>query len=611
MNMKNAWKKFAPRTSLLLSSLMLTSLLTPFAAFGAGTLYYNIDGNTDSYFEAENYTSLVGTFRSVSDASRSNGQYMDTPNGSGNSNTNYLTYELDVTNGGTFSIYMLSTGPDGSSDSFWVSVDGGTDNQLVTGSSGAWQWKKSGSTLSLPTGTHTLYVKVREDGAQADKILLSKSGSLSPSGFGGTSLTPLTRGSSDTQAPTAPTSLAASAASSSQINLSWNASSDNVGVTGYDVYRGGTFLKSVTGTSTSDTGLTASTSYSYTVRAKDAAGNVSANSNTASATTQAAPSDTQAPTAPTNLTASAVSSSQINLSWTASTDNVGVTGYDIYRGGTFLKTVTGTSTSDTGLTASTSYSYSVKAKDAAGNASANSNTASATTQASGGGLCTSCTPGANFDLTHWKLTLPDSSATEKSASQLEGGYTDQYFYTDSTDGAMTFWAPVTGGTTSGSSYPRSELREMIDPSDDNVNWTWQGTHTLTATQKVTEVPSTGKVIALQIHAFDGAPPLVKMQYVNGTIDFLVKQSAAGGTDTHYVFNGINLNDQYTAEIKVTNGVLSMKVNGVTQTHDFVAADPNWKNEVFYFKAGAYTQDNAGTSTEGGRVKIYSLNVTHQ
>ena len=84
---------------------------------------------------------------------------------------------------------------------------------------------------------------------------------------------------------------------------------------------------------------------------------------------------------PTNLTATAVSSSQINLSWTASTDNVGVTGYQIYRGGTLLTTVAGTSYSNTGLTPSTSYSYYVRATDAAGNVSGNSNTASATTQA--------------------------------------------------------------------------------------------------------------------------------------------------------------------------------------------------------------------------------------
>ena len=79
---------------------------------------------------------------------------------------------------------------------------------------------------------------------------------------------------------------------SSQINLSWSASTDNVGVTGYQIYRGGTLLTTVTGTSYSNTGLTPSTSYSYYVRATDAAGNFSGNSNTASATTQAAPQAT-------------------------------------------------------------------------------------------------------------------------------------------------------------------------------------------------------------------------------------------------------------------------------------------------------------------------------
>ncbi|WP_174819871.1 fibronectin type III domain-containing protein [Paenibacillus koleovorans] len=95
--------------------------------------------------------------------------------------------------------------------------------------------------------------------------------------------------------------------------------------------------------------------------------------------------DTQSPTAPTGLTANAVSSSQINLAWGASTDNVGVTGYRIYRGGSPIGTTAGTSYSDTGLTASTAYSYTVRAYDAATNESGNSNTANATTLSGGGG----------------------------------------------------------------------------------------------------------------------------------------------------------------------------------------------------------------------------------
>ena len=202
---------------------------------------------------------------------------------------------------------------------------------------------------------------------------------------------------SDTQPPTAPSSLTATSVSVSQINLAWTASTDNVGVTGYRVERCSgagctTFAQIGTPTSTtfSDTGLTASTSYSYRVRATDAAGNLSAYSNIASATTPA--QDTQPPTAPSNLTATSISSNQINLAWTASTDNVGVTGYRVERcsgaGCTAfaqIGTPTSTTFSDTGLTASTSYSYRVRATDAAGNLSAYSNTASATTTATTGG----------------------------------------------------------------------------------------------------------------------------------------------------------------------------------------------------------------------------------
>jgi chitodextrinase len=145
-------------------------------------------------------------------------------------------------------------------------------------------------------------------------------------------------------------------------------------------------ISTSTSTTFSDTGLTVSTSYSYRVRAADSAGNLSGYSNTASATTPAL--DTQPPTAPSSLTATAANSNQINLSWTASTDNVAVTGYRVERCSgagctTFAQIATPTSTtfSDIGLTASTSYSYRVRAADAAGNLSGYSPTATATTTA--------------------------------------------------------------------------------------------------------------------------------------------------------------------------------------------------------------------------------------
>ena len=136
---------------------------------------------------------------------------------------------------------------------------------------------------------------------------------------------------------THPSGLTATAAGATQINLSWTASTDNVGVTGYRVERcqGAACVNFVqvatpTGVSHADSGLTANTTYRYRVRATDVAGLLSGYSTIASATTAAAP-DTQAPTAPSGLTATAAGATQINLSWTASTDNVGVTGYRVER----------------------------------------------------------------------------------------------------------------------------------------------------------------------------------------------------------------------------------------------------------------------------------------
>ena len=341
-----------------------------------------------------------------------------------------------------------------------------------------------------------------------------------------TNFTITTGSPADTTAPSTPT-LSASGTTQTSTNLSWTAATDNVGVTGYDVYRGTTLLTTVTGTTYTATGLTASTSYSFSVKAKDAAGNVSASSNTVTITTLPATTtsyctaqgnntaderigrvqigtinnastgtagyedftnlstnlskgttytititptwtgtvysegygvwidynndndfddagelvwskaastttpvsgsfsipttassgatrmrvamryntipaacgafdygqvedytvnltttaaDTTAPSTPT-LSASGTTQTSTNLSWTAATDNVGVTGYDVYQGATLLTTVTGTTYNVTGLTASTAYSFTVKAKDAAGNLSASSNTVSVTTLA--------------------------------------------------------------------------------------------------------------------------------------------------------------------------------------------------------------------------------------
>lgn len=98
--------------------------------------------------------------------------------------------------------------------------------------------------------------------------------------------------------------------------------------------------------------------------------------------------DTQAPTAPTNLVASGTTNTTTTLNWSASSDNVGVVGYDVFRGTTNLGTVTTTSSNITGLTANTAYTFTVKAKDAAGNISAASNAVNVTTTGGSTGGCT-------------------------------------------------------------------------------------------------------------------------------------------------------------------------------------------------------------------------------
>ncbi|MCL6456534.1 MAG: fibronectin type III domain-containing protein [Gorillibacterium sp.] len=198
----------------------------------------------------------------------------------------------------------------------------------------------------------------------------------------------LVQGGGDTQAPTAPSNLRSTATTTSSITLAWTASTDNVGVTGYNIYRSSSLIGSVSGTTFSytNTGLTANTTYSYTVKAQDAASNLSSDSNSISVKTNpVSGGDTQAPTIPTNLKVSGTTSSSISLSWTASTDNIGVTGYDVYQGSAIAFSVTGTTASVTGLAASTSYTFKVAAKDAAGNTSAASTTVTGTTQAVTGG----------------------------------------------------------------------------------------------------------------------------------------------------------------------------------------------------------------------------------
>jgi hypothetical protein len=196
--------------------------------------------------------------------------------------------------------------------------------------------------------------------------------------------------------PSLPGNLGATSPSSTEIDLSWTASTETGGsISDYLVERclGASCtnfaqIGAPTSTTYDDIGLTNGNTYTYRVRAADASSHLSPYSNLASAT--ATTPDTQPPTAPSNLSAAAASSSAINLTWTSSTDNVGVTGYFIERcsgaGCTLFFRVAvanGTTYMDSGLSANSTYEYRVRATDAAGNLSQYSNVVSGTTLGNG------------------------------------------------------------------------------------------------------------------------------------------------------------------------------------------------------------------------------------
>jgi fibronectin type 3 domain-containing protein len=252
--------------------------------------------------------------------------------------------------------------------------------------------------------------------------------------------------------PSLPGNLVATSPSSTEIDLSWMASTETGGSIGnYLLERclganctNFAQVGTPTATTYKDIGLTNGNTYNYRVRAADAVSNLSPYSNVASAT--AATPDTQPPTAPGSLAATSPSSSQINLTWTAATDNVGVTGYYIERcqgaGCTLFFRVAvamGLSYSDTGLSASTTYLYRVRATDAAGNLGPYTSIVSATTLTNGSpNFALSASP-AN------PTVVPGGQVTSTITSTLSNGFSGAIALTASgmPTGAIVSFNPST------------------------------------------------------------------------------------------------------------------------------------------------------------------------
>jgi hypothetical protein len=225
----------------------------------------------------------------------------------------------------------------------------------------------------------------------------------------------------------------------------------------------------------------------------------------------------------------------------------------------------------------------------------------------------SVSPGGNFNLAIWQLQLPVGSPgapTTIQPAQLKGagGYSNPaYFWTDRTDGSMTFWAPEKGVTTPNSNYARSELREM-NSNGSAADWTLAGNHTLSAELRVVSV--TKNVCVGQVHLGSGGSstkPLLELYYhSNGDIYLGTENSPDGGQTLHYITN-VAVGAHFTYVINVTGNKINLTVNGAKSSYSIPTSFNAYKQ---YFKAGSYNQSSSDSTSNGAKVKFYALTVSH-
>lgn len=219
-----------------------------------------------------------------------------------------------------------------------------------------------------------------------------------------------------------------------------------------------------------------------------------------------------------------------------------------------------------------------------------------------------------IDLSTWNLTIPQGTpALTIATPTLVKGFKDTYFHSDT--GTLFFWVPVSGSTSTGSDYPRSELRETN--ADGSLhNWQYGAADNyLRASVVVNQVPSVGKVVIGQIHVFGSSAPMLKLEYqykdktANGNIVAKLRTSPDDVDGTVItIATGVKLGTRfaYTLHLSKT-GDLSINVADMVYT---TRISSKWAPAALYFKAGAYISDNTGYATEGGMVTFYTLAISH-
>ncbi|SDZ46805.1 polysaccharide lyase family 7 protein [Pseudomonas sp. NFIX28] len=219
-----------------------------------------------------------------------------------------------------------------------------------------------------------------------------------------------------------------------------------------------------------------------------------------------------------------------------------------------------------------------------------------------------------IDLATWNLSIPvGSPPTTIDTPQLVDGFKAEYFHSDT--GTLFFWSPVTGSRTANAIYPRSELRETY--SDGTLkNWTYpQADNLLYATLAVNQVPSTGKIVIGQIHAYNSTKPLVKVEYQykttsqSGNIVAKVRMHPDDAESrVIIVAENVPLNREFSYLIHLSpGGALGVSAAGYQWNTQLSST---WRDKPLYFKAGVYVQDNTGYTTEGGKVTFYKLDIDH-